>query len=530
MNTISKFFILIFLISIFFSTNSNSEIIQVLHTNDLHSFFDSKKKEFNSGGYQNIKYLIGKFKEDAHQNNIRTIVMDGGDFMEGSIFYMANFGKNSFQMHNKLGYDFAVLGNHDFLMGTSDLNNLLGSLNLNFSYLSANISVPREYKHIRDKIIPYKVVEFSNIKVAIMGLTTSEILYSWRLDDGKIKDPITIGKRLAKKLKKKLKVDAVIALTHIGFENDKKLAKKSSFIDLIVGGHSHTTLPQPFYQLSKRNKSIPIVQAGKHGEFLGRLLIDVTKNGIKVVNYKLVPVMNYDSPDSDIQDFINQSYQDLYSLYGEDYLKRIVSFSDLKKNSIHAWKIWSFFVSDSMKESSQSDISIHQENMSSTNYPIGPISNFDILNSHPRWLDFKDIYGWKIYNVKLPGYLLKFMFKTVMNFGLPLSITGITFDWKKRLWGKYSVKNLQINGTKIKNFKQYNISLPEGVYKGAVSTSPLLKYFLRKTPPPSIHITESIKTKLIRDGGIGYDYFTNENNRRNLLNLAPIDRTYFPGN
>jgi len=526
---IQKHFILILLVTFLFPIICKAKLLQILHTNDLHSYFDGSIHNHSSGGYQNIKSMIDKFKAEANNKSIETLVMDAGDFMEGTIFYMANFGRNSILMHNKMGYDFALVGNHDFLMGIDDLNQLLGTIDLDFNYLSANISVPSRYKSINEKINPYKIINYHGVKLAIMGLTTSEFLYSWRLQDGRISNPINSGEKLAKKLKKDLGVDAIIALTHIGLRKDKKLAKKAHHIDLIIGGHSHTSMIRPFYQRSKDNKPIPIVQAGEHGKFLGRLLVDVTKLGINVINYELVPVEATPNPDDEILELIDQSYQALYDLYGEDYLNDIVSYSYLEPDSKEAIKAWTFFIADSMKESIKTQISIHQENTSGPNYPIGDITNFDLLNSHPRWLDFKDIMGWKIYRMEVSGFLLRCIFKVVMNFGLPLSITGITFKWHKTPLGKYQVKNLRIKGKKIKYFKKYTIAIPEGIIRGGIATSAIFRHLIKNSQRTSINIVDSIRSKLKRDGGVGNDYLAREDYRAHLLNLSPIDRTYFQG-
>lgn len=509
---------------------SKAKLLQILHTNDLHSFFEGSIHKKSRGGYSNLKVLIDTLKNRASQDDIETLMMDAGDFMEGSIFYMADFGGNSFLMHNKLGYDFALLGNHDFLMGTKDLDRLLGNLDLNFSYLSANIKVPKKFNYINEKIVPYKILDFDGIKLAVMGLTTSEFLYSWRLDGGEISNSIRVGKRISKKLKKNLGIDAVIALTHIGLRRDKKLAKKAPHIDLIIGGHSHTAMTRPFYQKTYKDKLIPIVQAGEHGEFVGKLLVDISKKGIKVIDYKLIPVQVSPDPNQEILEIIDKSYKALYDLYGEDFLNEIVSYSYLEPDSEKSITAWTFFIADSMKVSINTQISIHQENISGPNYPIGPITNFSLLNSHPRWLDFKDIFGWKVYKMKVPGYLLRFLFKVVMNFDLPLSITGITFKWHKTPWGKYHVRKLRINGKRIKFFKKYTVAIPEGIIRGGMATSAFFRHFLKDSERTPINIIDSIRTKLKRDGGIGNDYIAREDYKAQLSNLPKIDRTYFKGN
>ena len=520
---------IVFLFFIFLSLNAHSELIQILHTNDIHSYFDGIDHDKLKGGYANIKYMINKYKEKANNEGIKSLVVDAGDFMEGTLFYMSDYGLKSFEMHNKMGYDIAVVGNHDFLMGTDDLNKLLGMIDLNFSYLSGNLSADKKYKNINNKIKSHKIVKVGNHKVAIMGLTTSDIVYSWRLYNGKISNPIKFGDKLSKKLKKEEGVDAVIALTHIGFNSDKKLAKKASDIDLVIGGHSHDALFRPYYQKSKGGKKIPIVQAGHHGEYLGRLLIDVSDKGVKVVEYELLPVNHSEFADQEVLELVDQSYQDLYQLYGQEFLSEEISESYLSADSKEAKSIWSFFTADAMRESLDADMSVQQENMSGPNYPVGSITNFDLMNAHPRWFDFNDIMGWKVYKAEVSGFLLKILFKTVMNLGLPLSISGVTFDWYKNPWGKYRVKNLKIKGKRIKFFKNYTLALPEGIVRGGLAISPLIGLILKKSERTSIDVMDAIKWKLEREGGVGDDYFKREDLKVKSIGSTPVDRTYFPG-
>ena len=102
------------------------------------------------------------------------------------------------------------------------------------------------------------------------------------------------GRKWAKRLKKEGS-DFVIALTHLGVEADKELAKKAD-VDLVVGGHSHTALLKPVFidkklkrksSRSNRNedsfKLVPIVQAGSHGKYLGKLIVDLKRNNLNHV-------------------------------------------------------------------------------------------------------------------------------------------------------------------------------------------------------------------------------------------------------
>src|SRR5207244_2364237 len=117
------------------------------------------------------------------------------------------------------------------------------------------------------------------VKVAVLGLTTGDIvsIVSRPRNEGvAVADPIAVAQILVPELRKK--ADLVVALTHLGVDEDRALARRVPGIDLIVGGHSHTFLWEPVL-ISNRNENgydgTMIVQAGRWGERVGRGAIAV---------------------------------------------------------------------------------------------------------------------------------------------------------------------------------------------------------------------------------------------------------------
>ena len=86
---------------------------------------------------------------------------------------------------------------------------------------------------------PYWETEIDGVKIGVLGLTTDDLLYEWRIGDGYIGNEYKAAKKYAKELRERGN-DIVIALTHMGLSKDKKLAKKVPEIDLIVGGTAMT--------------------------------------------------------------------------------------------------------------------------------------------------------------------------------------------------------------------------------------------------------------------------------------------------
>lgn len=503
----SKFFGLLFVFSLTFSS-AHARLVQILHTNDTHSFMDGGTHQTNAGGSARLKSLIDYYKTQAEQAGVKNLVLDAGDFLEGNIYYMADRGMKSFEVHNNIGYDMVTLGNHDYLMGPKKLNEMLGNIDLNFEFLAANVEVNKEYKNIREKIKPYKEIEIDGIKVAILGLTTNEVWYSWSLEDNKMTSPYDTAEKYEKILKNRDN-DFIIALTHIGVNKDKKLAKKTSNIDLIVGGHSHTKLSKEVYVKNKKDKQVPIVQAGMHTEYLGKLVVDLVKGQpLKVVSYELVPVKS-ENPDEQIKTLVDEANDSLDGMYGADWLREVIGKSELKVDDHNGTKKWAFFISDAMKDKVEADISIHAPPMNGENFPVGDITRRTILNSIPRVFDLDDTYGWSIYTAQIKGIWLKTLFETLASFGEPLAYSGVEIKYIKSPFG-LKIGKATINGQNISPLKNYTVAFTEGIIKGALGISTKTSVLLKNPTKSPFKIWQTLEEK-VADSDNMRSAFTNNN-------------------
>ena len=476
---------------------ANAKLVQILHTNDTHSFLNNTNHNTEVGGSSRLKSLMDYYKDAAKREGISTITLDGGDFLEGNIYYMADKGQKSFNVHNNVGYDAVVLGNHDYLMGAQGLDTILKNTDLNFSFLGANVKSSSKYPNIRDKMQDYKELEIDGMKIAILGLTTSDFFFSWTLDGSTIESPYETAQEYEKILKKRNN-DFIIALTHIGVSRDLKLAKKTNFIDLVVGGHSHTELFEPLYQKNKRDVKVPVVQAGFHTKYLGRIVVDLEKGKpLKVVSYELVPV-KYGGEDPEVKSLVEDADHELDRMYGSEWLNEEVGYSDLKEDDESGSRKWSYFIADALREKAGADLAMHVSSMNGENYPIGDITRRDIMNSIPRVFDMKDTSGWSIYTVKVNGLLLKTLCETLAHFGQPLSFSGMTLKWVKTPFGPKIAKAL-INGKKINIFKDYTVALTEGIVRGAVEISPKTKVILKNPKKTEFKIWQTLEEKVERD-------------------------------
>jgi 5'-nucleotidase len=271
--------------SISFGADSNHLVI--LHTNDWHSqiepFGAHHPKFAGMGGFKARVELVKKIR-NLYAN---VLLLDSGDIFQGTPYFNFYHGELEFKLMSELKYDFATLGNHDFDAGLEGLEKQLKYAE--FKFLTANYDFSQTI--LKDKFEPYTIIERGEFKIGIFGLgielngLVPEKLYGHT----KYNDPIKTANEIADNLRKK-GCNLIVCLSHLGYEyqnskvSDIVLAKNSSNIDLILGGHTHTFLDQPTEILNKKNKKIFINQVGWAGLIMGR--IDYEVNRPKVPSVK----------------------------------------------------------------------------------------------------------------------------------------------------------------------------------------------------------------------------------------------------
>ena len=215
--------------------------ITVLHTNDMHARVQSSDDEGKTIGMDWLAGAIWNQKgADAD-----TLVLDAGDTFHGVTLINLSRGSNMAMLMNLSGYDAMTPGNHDFNFGSQRLVELASMLN--FPVLSANLMDKEQKQYV---FRPYKSYEFNGVKVAVVGLTTPETAYKtnpFNVKDVAFADPIAVAKELVPKLR--ATHDVVIGLMHMGVDKSsaitsERIAKEVPGFDVIIDGHSHTTLPQ----------------------------------------------------------------------------------------------------------------------------------------------------------------------------------------------------------------------------------------------------------------------------------------------
>ncbi len=250
--------------------------LTILHTNDTQSQLEPVGPEVPKyaglGGIQSRADLIQKIR--AEEKNV--LLLDAGDFFQASPYFDTFKGSIEIEAMNKMKYDAACIGEHEFDGGVENLARQIAKAR--FAVLCSNYQFKN--KDLQSKIKAWNIIEKEGIKIGITGIgldmknlisedLSKEIIYY---------DAIKSANETAAHLKKKENCDFIICLSHLGIMdnesnliNDKTLAKESEHIDLIIGGHSHTLLNKPMKFFNKKRQEILVTQAGWGGTHLGRI-------------------------------------------------------------------------------------------------------------------------------------------------------------------------------------------------------------------------------------------------------------------
>lgn len=258
--------------------------LTILHTNDVHSRIepfpmDGSKNE-GLGGVAKRATLIKRIREE--QKNV--LLLDAGDMFQGTPYFNFFGGEVEIKLMSELGYDAGTIGNHDFDGGIDGLERQL--IHANFPLLVSNYNF--ENTIMKGKTKEYKIFMKDGLKIGVfgVGIQLEGLVPQSFYKDTVYLDPIAAAERVGKLLKTDEKCDYVICLSHLGYKygpeenkvSDMLLAENTSYIDLIIGGHTHTFLKEPTRVKNKIGNAVLVNQVGWAGIVLGRLDIYFEKN------------------------------------------------------------------------------------------------------------------------------------------------------------------------------------------------------------------------------------------------------------
>jgi 5'-nucleotidase len=251
------------------------EKIMIMHTNDLHCHFepfpDNDPRFPGRGGMNRISAYVKRMR----QYDPDLLLLDSGDFSQGTPYYNFFKGEVVFRLMSEMGYNASTVGNHEFDSGLESLKNDLKFAN--FPIISSNYNFSNT--PLSGSIEKYIIIERKGIRIGIygLGIELQGLVGKSLAGNTEYLNPIEIAQQTEDLLRNDQKCDMVICLSHLGFRYDTPkvsdivLAKNTRYTDLILGGHTHTFLDAPYEELNKAKQPVVINQVGWAALMLGQL-------------------------------------------------------------------------------------------------------------------------------------------------------------------------------------------------------------------------------------------------------------------
>ena len=265
--------------------------LRLLHVNDTHAFLAGIDDHMNAcfeatdcrGGLARISAAI----QAARQEQDNVIALDAGDQFQGTLFYSVNKWPVIAAADALLPYDAMTLGNHEFDEGCRELARFLAAQPL--PVLAANLVPQQGCPLAGSRIRPYLVRTVRGTRVGIIGLANDEVTgLAAACPQTTFRDARTTLEQYVAELEAQ-GIRPISAVTHLGLDQDRELARSVSGVDVIVGGHTHTYLgpgskdgPYPIVEHAPDGSPVLVVTAARATRYLGDLSITFDAAGIPV--------------------------------------------------------------------------------------------------------------------------------------------------------------------------------------------------------------------------------------------------------
>lgn len=241
------------------AATDGSETVTVMHFNDSHSrVFEG---DYDGMGFAKMATLVDQIRNE----NPGALLLDAGDTYHGQTFASLVEGESLVRITNELGVDAMAAGNHDFNYGDERLLELAEMAE--YPVMAANV----QKDDGAPLLDPYVIRETNGLRIGILGLATPETTYKTHpknVEGLTFTDPAAAAEKWIPELKAE-NVDAIVAVAHVGMDASSEdtsldIAQANPEIDLIVDGHSHSTLPS-----GREVGDTLIVSAGEYTKNLG---------------------------------------------------------------------------------------------------------------------------------------------------------------------------------------------------------------------------------------------------------------------
>ncbi len=291
-----------------------AQSVTFLHLNDTHHHLFADPQ---TAGYARLAWILDSLAAGV-PNPVR---VHAGDVSVGDLSFNADSipGRAEFTLLRRMGFRYIAVGNHELDLGEDHFWNLLNAVGLPDSttrLLSANLDVASH--PLRSAVQPWDTFRVEGKLVGIFGMITpmpTNILP--RLGDSvRAQDPVSVAQTVVETLQA-LGVDAVVMLSHLGLATEREVVRQVAGIHLVIGGHSHTYLPEPVVEMDPAGDTVWIVQVGSFVRWVGVTRLDLSGSRPRLGAYQTLPV-EPGTEDPGIRAFLDSLRTVMTGVYGRD--------------------------------------------------------------------------------------------------------------------------------------------------------------------------------------------------------------------
>lgn len=295
----------------------------VLHTNDVHGAIDKYAK-------------VAALRDECYAKGATMVVLvDAGDFSQGSPYVSLSKGATAVEMMNAVGYDIVTLGNHEFDYGFPQLKTNMAPSKAKFMVSCINL-VDDNGDPIYNPGATAPITDDNDntlFNLTIFGVATPETMTKANpalmkginfLQGEKLYDAAKAGIKIARE---EGKSDIVIALGHLGVDDSSAPNRSIDFmqnvpgVDFFIDGHSHTVMTA-----SKENKMIQSTGTGL--AYVGAIIIDDASKSIE--SNGLLDLSKYEKEDATVKALADKIIADVKAEYGQVFAKTEVDLNGEK--------------------------------------------------------------------------------------------------------------------------------------------------------------------------------------------------------
>lgn len=257
--------------------------LTILYTNDEHGWIEA------SASADGAAKMMGVWSDvDGYLRDDDTyLILSGGDNWTGPAISTWFQGESTLEVMNAMGYDAAAVGNHEFDFDVSGLQNRINQAN--FPYLSANTRL-KDSGEIPAFLLPYVILEIEDLKVGIIGLTTTTASYSTFPAYVEDFDFIPYADALQDYVPAMWAegADLILCIAHICYNEMLALAPTAEDlgVSMVGGGHCNQLVEEVY------NESVALVQGGWQFAHYGKVQISYSYESSSITSLKVITVAN----------------------------------------------------------------------------------------------------------------------------------------------------------------------------------------------------------------------------------------------